>query len=169
MKSISKQLITISIIILLVGVSYTSAIRVENKIPIVEVEDDCGCNEVSNADIVILEKQLDRYSNLLLVLSKAYPEIREKCEEVLGIINSINLRDSTIICFILILIDFPIILSYEIFEILMQKYASSTLWQILFGIGFITSLVLAATILYIGYKLNCWDYEPFPPPHKVIQ
>jgi len=46
MKSISKQLICICIILLLVGVSYTSAIRVENKPHIVnnQIEEDCDFN-----------------------------------------------------------------------------------------------------------------------------
>lgn len=87
MKYISKQLICICIITLLVGVSYTSAIRVDNKIPIEnkQDEDDCGCNDVSDVDIIKLEKQLkklERNSKLLLVLSKDLPIEKRKIEEL---------------------------------------------------------------------------------------
>ncbi len=87
MKSISKQLICISIMTLLVGVSYTSAIRVDNKIPILDNqgEHDCGCNDVSAADIIKLEKQLnnlERNNKLLLELSKDFPIVKRKIEKL---------------------------------------------------------------------------------------
>jgi len=87
MRLISKQLICISIIILLVSVSYTSAIRVSDKIPIVnnQGEDDCGCNEFSDYDIVKLEKnlnKLERISKLLLLLTKDFPKVNRKIEKL---------------------------------------------------------------------------------------
>jgi len=97
MKSISKQLIVICIIFLLVGVSYTSAIRVENKSSIVDnqVEDDCGCNEVSSTHLNYLKRQLNRidiYGKLLLVLSQHNPELKEISKEVVNEINSLNVH-----------------------------------------------------------------------------
>lgn len=86
MKSLSKQLIYISIITLLLSVSYTSAIRVVNRIPIVnELDDDCGCNDVIDADIIKLEKKLNKLesnSKILLVLSKDLPIENRKIEEL---------------------------------------------------------------------------------------
>ena len=82
MKSISKKSITFSIILLFIGVSISSAISVDTETTEIE---DCGCNDVSDADIVILEKQLNRldvYSKLLLVLSTHYPLLKESSEEL---------------------------------------------------------------------------------------
>jgi hypothetical protein len=124
MKSISKQLITISIILLLVGINVTSAIRVENKTPIIDnqVEEDCGCNEVNDVDIVKLEKQLDRvevYSKLLLVLSKNNPGLNEISEELSNLINSkSNLNYYPIICGFLGGIYLLLIIPLNFFEIL---------------------------------------------------
>jgi len=65
--------------LLFVGVSVSSGISIDNKPSISqdESEDDCRCNEISDADIVKLEKQLDRlevYSKLLLVLPSNNPK-----------------------------------------------------------------------------------------------
>jgi hypothetical protein len=87
MKTICKQLIVISIILLLVGVSISSAISVDTKSTISDKDrEECReCNEVSDADLIRVERLLDRvevYSKLLLVLSRHNPELREISEEL---------------------------------------------------------------------------------------
>ena len=80
MNTICKKIHVIGIILLFVGVSVSSAISIDNKPKISqdENEEDCRCNEVSDADIVKLEKQLvrlGRHSKLLLVLSDSTKNI----------------------------------------------------------------------------------------------
>jgi hypothetical protein len=174
MKSISKQLICISIIFLLLGVSYTSAIRVENKTTIVDSEEDCGCNEVSDADIVRLEKQIDRlerYSNLLLVLSRYNPELKDECEELVNGISSIkgifdDLPDEpsdTILCgiftFLYMILSPIVIISNLIYEFIYEYFPilSELLYIILFPVLFVILLI------EIGMVFFC-DFDPYPPP-----
>ena len=95
MNNISKKSIVISIILLLVGVSLSSAISVDTKSTISNNEsEECKeCNEISNADLVKVERLLDRvevYSKLLLVLSRHNPEIKEISEELLNEIIIVN-------------------------------------------------------------------------------
>ena len=77
MKNISKKSITCSIILLFIGVSISSGISVDTETTQVE---ECGCNEVDTKHLQFLERQLnriDRYSKLLLVLSRYNPELKE--------------------------------------------------------------------------------------------
>jgi hypothetical protein len=164
MKSIFKQLICIIIILLLVGVSYTSAIRVENKTSIVKIEEDCGCNEVSDTDIVGLEKQLDSlevYSKLLLVLSRNNPELKEITYEIFEIIDSINLWDFPIICDILESayesLDFAYESAYGIYNNLSDNS--------ILGILIVPWLISLEFMIYIVFSLigffYCWGpYHP---------
>ena len=97
--------LALGVVILFIGasVSYTSAIRVKNKPLIVDnqVEEDCGCNEVDDRQLVLLEKQIDRlevYSKLLLILSKHHPEVLEDYEELSNMILTLNRLDKKPIC-----------------------------------------------------------------------
>ena len=171
MKSISKQIICISIITLLVGVSYTSAIRVDNKIPIVneQDEDDCRCNDVSNADIIKLEKQLnklERNCKLLLVLSKDLPIEKRKIEELSYKIS--NLKEglaseppNPILCvisiclFILTMIIFSIVI--RIIKLL--PFRPDRIWDIF------SNIVMALTfeeLVLIIYHCGIGPYVPIP-------
>jgi hypothetical protein len=101
------KILAVGIIVLFMGVSVTSAIRVENKTHIIDnqVEDDCSCNEVSDADIVKLEKQLDRverYCKLVLVSSRYNPELKRTSDDLFDRIPSLNaLILTNLICGIL--------------------------------------------------------------------
>jgi hypothetical protein len=174
MKSISKQLICISIILLLVGVSYTSAIRVDNKIPIVESEEDCGCNEVSDADIVRLEKQLDRlerYSKRLLVLSKDYPELWEMSKELsykISLLKGELTDDSSysLICDMLYQIYWELC---NICEHLYSWVYSTEEYSVEYFIAltcFLSIVFPAGFVFLLGmhHLFNCWSwYGPSPP------
>ena len=104
MKNISKQTIVISIILLLIGVSVSSAISVDTDSTISDNEsEECReCNEVDDRQLVVLEKQLNRlevYSKLLLVLSKHHPELEEDYNELTDMISTLNTLDlKDVIC-----------------------------------------------------------------------
>ena len=82
MKNICKKSIVISIILLLVGVSVSSALSVDTKSTISNNKSkECReCNEISDSDLIRVERLLNRvevYSKLLLVLSRYNPKLRE--------------------------------------------------------------------------------------------
>jgi hypothetical protein len=134
-----------------VGVRYTSAIRVENKTPIVESKDDCGCNEVSDVDIVKLDKQLDRlerYNNELFVLIKDNPEINPNNENLLKNIKSAKLWNFPIFCKSL-LESFKHLRDLSFYFINMIH--KGIIYVILFGI----TLTIGVLTNWIMVKLGC--------------
>jgi hypothetical protein len=87
MINISKKTITVSIILLFIMVGIHPAFAVDTRQSMVNKasEEDCGCNEVDNRQLVVLENQLDRlevYSKLLLALSKHHPELTDTSIEL---------------------------------------------------------------------------------------
>lgn len=117
MKSISKPLITVSIILLLLGVSVTSAIRVENNKPIIESKEDCGCNVFSDTEIVRLETQLDKlesYTKLLLVLSKHNSELQVICEKISLEVSSLEKMVIRIVNFVDLLKELEVSVTFPI-------------------------------------------------------
>ena len=169
MKSISKQLICISIITLLVSVSYTSAIRVDNEIPIVDNqgEHDCGCNDFSDADIIKLEKQLknlERNNKLLLELSKDFPIVNRKIEKLSYKISNIKEElasgpPNPILCIILIglLIDTYIIISIIFYIIHFIPFVPDKLWEIYSNIVFV---LINEELVLIIYHCDIGPYAP---------
>ena len=112
-KNHTCKILAIGIIVLFIGVGIHPAFAVDTKQSMVNKasKEDCGCKEVDNRHLGILEKQLDRlevYSKLLLVLSRDIPEVKEKCEEILDIINRNRQSDHLISCAILELIYIPL-------------------------------------------------------------
>ncbi len=91
----TRGILAIGIVVLFIGVGIHPAFAVNTKqsmINKVSVE-DCGCGEVSDTDLVKVERLLDRvevYSKLLLVLSKHNPELREMSEELSNQLANIN-------------------------------------------------------------------------------
>ena len=98
-KNHTRGILAIGIICLFVGVSASSAVSVDTKSTISNNQnEECReCNEISDADLVKVERLLNRvevYSKLLLVLSRHNPELRELSEElsseILPLINMFN-------------------------------------------------------------------------------
>jgi len=171
MRLISKQLICISIIILLVSVSYTSAIRVSDKIPIVnnQGEDDCGCNEFSDYDIVKLEKNLNKLessSKKSLELSKDFPILNKKIEKLSYKISNIkeefeNEPPNPILCIIYIgmYLDIYIILTIITPIIKLSPFMTDEKWQ---NFSSIVMAVIFETLVLIIYHCNIGPYVPTP-------
>ena len=93
----SSKILALSIIFLFIGVSFSSSVSVDTQSINVESEDDCGCNEVSDTDLILVERLLNRvevYSKVLVVLSKHYPELREISEELSRIISISDLYNN---------------------------------------------------------------------------
>ena len=95
MKNICKKTITFSIILLLICVSVSSAISIDNESTKSnnEIVEDCNCKEIDSRHLVILERQLNMlegYTKLLLVVSKYNPELKEIGEELSNEIMKLN-------------------------------------------------------------------------------
>ena len=79
-------------------------VPITNVVSANEVE-DCNCNPISDLQVVRIERLLDRLEsriNFILLRYGHIPEVKEKCEEILSIINSWEPFD--IFCEILTLI-----------------------------------------------------------------
>jgi hypothetical protein len=171
MKTISKKTIVISIILLLVGVSVSTAISVDTKSTKSNNQnEDCReCNEVSDADLVRVERLLNRvevYSKLLLVLSKFNPEIKEEYEGLskrISTLSSLKLGYENI-CNILIGIGIIILGTAGILEQLLYSLSQTPLANgLLFN--FLYSLTLSLYMIFAyGFFLmdffDCWGYLP---------
>lgn len=98
---LSKTLV-IGVVVLFVGVSLSSAVSINAKSAMDhEQSEECReCNEVSDADLIKVERLLERveiYSKLLMVLSKNNPEIKENYEnlaDMISILNTLNSKES---------------------------------------------------------------------------
>ena len=89
------KILAVGIIVLFVGVGIHPAFAVDTRQSMVNKasEEDCGCNDVDNWQLVVLEKQLNRlevYSKLLLVLSRYNPELKEINEELYNIVTTLQ-------------------------------------------------------------------------------
>jgi hypothetical protein len=77
----TRGILAIGIICLFVGLGIHPAFAVDTRQSMVNKarEEDCGCKELDDKQLVVLEKQLNRldvYSKLLLVLTSQYPELK---------------------------------------------------------------------------------------------
>jgi hypothetical protein len=174
-KNQLRKSIVISIILLLIGVSVSSAVSVDTKSTISNNQrEECReCNEVSDADLIRVERLLNRvevYSKLLSVLGKYNPELREMSEELSDEITTLNdlyeelnLHQSSqyipIVCEIVesIMTSLGNIL-IPVYELINRFYGNEIIRNILISI----SLVLAGIGLpfMMFYEAFCADY-PF--------
>ena len=168
MNNVSKKLIVISIILLLIGVSVSSAISVDTKSTISNNQrEECSeCKEVSKSDLILVERLLDRvevYSKLLLVLSRYNPELKEISEELVDEIPKLkNLNDDfPIICFLLLYLCMIAVIICEYLGHIANIFPeNSTLYKMLYNLSmFFWNIALQLAKIYAD--LDCpWD--PYP-------
>ena len=102
-RIISKGL-AVAVIILFLGVGIQPALADEISTNIVsDVDEDClDCQPVNRVELLkvkLLLIRIEAFTNIILSRFGHIPEVKEKCEEILDIINSEGLND--IICNIL--------------------------------------------------------------------
>ena len=120
MNTICKKTLVIGIILLFVGVSVSSAISIDSKPSVSNVEsEECSdCRELSKAEMVKVKHLINRlevYSKLIFILSRHNPELREISEELSNFIHSINWY-FPIICGALEGILYKLIEIYDLFD-----------------------------------------------------
>ena len=93
MKNICKKTIVTSIILLLLGVSISSAFVIDTKQSMVNSkrEENCGCKKVSDADLLLIERSLERLLftiNMIKFKLNDYPVFQKITNEFLDILTS---------------------------------------------------------------------------------
>ncbi len=176
MKNICKKTLAVSIILLLVGVSVSSAISIDTESPVVNQQsvEDCNCKEVDSRHLVRLERQLNRlevYSRLLLVLSRYNPELREISEELSNEIITLKeeLADDPPFPFICDILWTIIATIDGIIGFFYEQWTSSEIysiefyiWLLLYTTGGTMFLPIVIPILLIGAVFYCWEWESYP-------
>ena len=171
MKKLCKKSIVISIILLFVGVSASSAVSVDTKSTISNNQnEECReCNEISDADLVKVERLLNRvevYSKLLLVLSRHNPELREICEELSNGITTLkeSLKNDgySIICVLIwAIVAPPLYLITDIIYRIDQLLGGEGVIELLLLLLFVSPIYIP--IIELGERLDCWWVEPWYP------
>ena len=130
-----------------------------------DVNEDCGCEVVNRYDLFrvkLLLVRLKVVTNILLLRFGNIPEVAEKCEEILDIINSNRQWDFPIICAILEPIWNQWVSMAEIIQDLLIKYADNPIILDIITILSLPFLGLALTLVNIGASFGC-DWVPQPP------
>ena len=125
-----------------------------------DIIEDCNCNPVSDLQVVRIERLLDRLEsriNFILLRYGHIPEVKEKCEEVLDIINSDILRDFPIICSILENIS-DAIYAFEDYCFYMYQ-VHPIFYIILYPLLYALFPFLFFISIY-GMIFGCWDPRP---------
>ena len=121
--------------------------------------EDCGCQVVNSSDLVrvkLLMVRLKVVTNILLLRYGHIPEIQEKCQEILEIINPDNPLDVPLICDILL---------YPIWRLMVKfaELAFSTPNELMSLVYYMIAAYLEVIFVRIGYAFNCEDWEPPEP------
>ena len=126
-----KKALVVGIIVLFLGVGFQPAIANEVSITkTADVEGDCfDCrpvNRVALLKVKLLLMKLETITNVILSRFGHTPEVAEKCEEVLDIINSNRVLDYPFICVVLLSILFPVmfimVIIQDIEDLLEEKF-----------------------------------------------
>lgn len=159
------KILALSVIFLFIGVSFSSAMSVDTISIKVEDENDCGCKEVDDKQLIILEGQLNRlevYSKMLFVLSKHYPELEEISEELsenIIILRTFDLKD--LICNIILNIADKCTELMEYYANLANNYQSQGRLILSFSLA---GVALSFYILHLTYYdiYQAFDCPPIP-------
>jgi hypothetical protein len=125
------------------------------------------CQSVSESDLIRVERLLDRvevYNKLLLMLPKDYPKVREKCKEILGVINSNRPWDFPIICNMIEkilnklmgIIDYIYEKGNELIEA--GKYELAKFYALFWWLF----MSIYPEIAGFGSYIGCWEEPPEP-------
>ena len=166
-KTLLSKTLILGIVLLFIGVSYSSAISVDSKSTIDKKQrvNDFDSREISNThpdNLYMLFNRLEVYSKRLILLSKNNPEITEKWEE-LGIRNSAlkDINNDRSICDKLE----NIYLSLKDFMYYLQDLYNNTIKvnpikAYFIGVFSVSIAEMWLMSYVIGYEFKCWD-EPF--------
>ncbi len=166
-QNLLSKTLTLGIIILFIGVSYSSAISIETELFIVnnKSEEDFDCQEISNSYLVKLDRMFNRlevYTKILKFFYINNPDLLEKWEKLSIRISALkDLNNDRPICDILknIYFSFKDTLYYlkDVYNNLLGEEPLKAFILTLLAVPFAEIWLLTWVI---GYEFNCWD-EPF--------
>ena len=151
-----NKILVLGIILLLMGVSYSTAFTIDSKISVVNnlKKENCDCEKTLNLDLIKIKRLVNKvktYSNILPIFSKYKPEIKDRCNKI---ISDINTLDSPICDLIepIYIIIFQIRLNLE--ELISEYQETPAIVGILLVY---LAIVIALEISFIGlmYSFNC--------------
>jgi hypothetical protein len=166
-SSLFVKFLCLSIIVLLVGVSYSSAISSNEKTSILKRQNmvEINCQKINNIYQNTLErciKKLDFYKKLINYFSKNDPVFKTKFEKLYDSKTTLkDIEKNSPICDVLenIYFSFKDIV-YYIRDIYVNVKQEDPLRAFLINIFAIPFAQAWVTVWVIGYEINCWD-DPF--------
>jgi hypothetical protein len=146
------------ILIVSLFATLTLLVPINSVVGVSDVEDDCGCQVVNRYDLFrvkLLMIRLKVITNTILLRFRHIPEIAEKCEEILDVINSNRQLDYPIICGILEPIFLSLISVLEIiFELMLGFENYPKILEILNAI--FTPIQIVGRFVYeMGVEYGC--------------
>ena len=159
-----KKALVIGVILLFLGVGVQPALANEVSNTVSDVDEDCiECQPVNRIDILKVKLLMIRVEAITNVIISKYghiPEITEKYEEVLDIIDSSRVLDYPIICGILLILYNTFSSLYEILADIILNHRTLYLifFPILFPIGFTIAYLMIITEIR-GLQLNCEGFH----------
>jgi len=173
----TRGILAIVIVVLFIGVGIQPAFAVNTKQSMVNIVsfEDCGCGEVSDTDLVKVDRLLDRvevYNKLLLVLYKYTPEIKDEIEDLSIKISILKeeLADEAPLQTICVILE----IIHEILKVLYWFFLELSYELMLFYLPYALAYLCSVTvriikfhIFFIGYLLSCWEW-PGPPTGTLI-
>lgn len=171
-----NKLWVIGIICLFIGVGVYPAIAVESKSSAdnTQKEEDCDCQEVDRLNLARVKFLLTRsevITNILLSKFGHIPEVKEKCLELLDIIDLNRQSDYPIFCYVLAYIIFKLYSAiYWIYKTReeLEEWKPIIGWFIaLFLTIFEIPLVLTVLPLHLWGAAVCGWPSPFNIPYDI--
>ena len=130
-----------------------------------DVEDDCGCQVVNRYDLFrvkLLLVRLEVYINIILLRFGYIPEVAEKCQEILDVINSNRQLDYPIICDMLEPIWNKFQDIVDICFNLRDKYEDNPIIYYIIELIILPPLLAIGTIILIPAVFFDCDWVPEP-------
>ncbi len=165
------KILAIGIIVLFVSIGINPAFAVDTKQSMVNEasEEDCGCNEVDDRQLVVLEKQLTRlemYSKFLLVLSRYNPELKKISEELLNEITIVNnkLNGNFSYCLLLLIRIAISVYLFSFFDLMHNEFPEDSILYKIFLYLCHYYINKFSQLIDSGKDYDCWWWEPDPHP-----
>jgi hypothetical protein len=163
-----KKIVILGIICLFVGMGFQPALAIEPKLSAENIEnvEDCDCQETDRLNSYLVKYMITRLeiaTNILLSKFGYIPEVKEKCQEVLEGINSIDIKGIIQeICDTLFGLSVMCSDMIKYFLNFAEDYTHFPPVFILFTFLAGINYLMLFPILFVGLLLNCdWIYESF--------
>jgi hypothetical protein len=175
MINLSGKILSISIIVLFISVSFTSAIYIDTELVTLEKknEADCVCKEISKNEIIKIQRFLisyDKNLKTLLTKSNQNSDIREELSDLSKKVSVLSIMlkelkpnnsddDPPLICIILasIMVNWLTSDVWDLIYSLYEKYGDTFWIYLLVTLDFLFLLPMLP-LLFLFILFNCFLY-----------